>query len=59
MEAARNESAEKQAEIDARSAELKAKQPEILQAIVSDKAISAATEEKLKAFLDAFSKTFA
>ena len=39
--------------------ELKAKQPEILQAIVTEKAISAATEEKLKAFLDAFAKTFA
>jgi F-type H+/Na+-transporting ATPase subunit alpha len=39
--------------------ELKAKAPDILTAIANDKQISAQTEEKLKAFLDAFSKTFA
>lgn len=39
--------------------ELRAKHADILQAIVTEKAISSATEEKLKAFLDAFSKTFA
>ncbi|PKU25352.1 F0F1 ATP synthase subunit alpha [Telmatospirillum siberiense] len=38
--------------------ELKAKHGDILQAIVKEKQITAATEEKLKAFLDAFSKTF-
>jgi F-type H+-transporting ATPase subunit alpha len=38
--------------------ELKAKHPEILQAIVKDKQITPATEEKLKGLLDAFSKTF-
>ncbi|MBI5165398.1 MAG: F0F1 ATP synthase subunit alpha, partial [Magnetospirillum sp.] len=38
--------------------ELKSRAPEILQTIASEKAISAQTEEKLKAFLDAFSKTF-
>ncbi len=39
--------------------EIRAKAPEILQAIQTEKAISPATEEKLKAFLDAFAKTFA
>ncbi len=39
--------------------EIKAKHPEILQAIASEKQISAQTEEKLKGFLDAFAKTFA
>jgi len=39
--------------------ELKAKSPDILTTIATDKQISAQTEEKLKAFLDAFSKTFA
>jgi F-type H+-transporting ATPase subunit alpha len=38
--------------------ELHAKHADILQAIGKDKQITAATEEKLKAFLDAFSKTF-
>ena len=38
--------------------EMHAKHADILQAIVKDKQITAATEEKLKAFLDAFSKTF-
>ncbi len=38
--------------------ELHAKHADILQTIVKDKQITAATEEKLKAFLDAFSKTF-
>jgi len=39
--------------------EIKAKHPEILSAIASEKQISAQTEEKLKGFLDAFAKTFA
>ena len=39
--------------------EVKSKAPEILTAIATEKQISAQTEEKLKAFLDAFSKTFA
>ncbi|CAA7623502.1 F0F1 ATP synthase subunit alpha [Magnetospirillum sp. UT-4] len=39
--------------------ELKAKHGDILTAIATEKQITAATEEKLKAFLDAFSKTFA
>jgi F-type H+-transporting ATPase subunit alpha len=39
--------------------EVKAKHPDILQAIVKDKQITPATGEKLKGFLDAFSKTFA
>jgi F-type H+-transporting ATPase subunit alpha len=39
--------------------EMKAKQAGILTAIATEKQISAQTEEKLKAFLDAFSKTFA
>ncbi|OIR06228.1 ATP synthase subunit alpha [mine drainage metagenome] len=39
--------------------EIRAKAPEILQALQTEKAISPATEEKLKAFLDAFAKTFA
>ncbi|BAE52945.1 F0F1 ATP synthase subunit alpha [Paramagnetospirillum magneticum] len=39
--------------------EIKSKAPEILTAIATEKQISAQTEEKLKAFLDAFSKTFA
>jgi F-type H+/Na+-transporting ATPase subunit alpha len=39
--------------------EIKSKAPEILSTIASEKQISAQTEEKLKAFLDAFSKTFA
>ena len=40
-------------------AELKAKAPEILDAIRTDREIKAPTEEKLIKFLDAFSKTFA
>ncbi|WP_096703824.1 F0F1 ATP synthase subunit alpha [Magnetospirillum sp. 15-1] len=40
-------------------AEIRSKAPEILSTIASEKQISAQTEEKLKAFLDAFSKTFA
>ncbi len=39
--------------------EIRAKQPDILKAIATDKQITPATEEKLKAFLDAFAKTFA
>jgi F-type H+-transporting ATPase subunit alpha len=39
--------------------ELKAKHADILTAISTEKQISGGTEEKLKAFLDAFSKTFA
>jgi F-type H+-transporting ATPase subunit alpha len=38
--------------------ELKAKHPDILGAIVSEKQIAPATETKLKGFLDAFAKTF-
>jgi F-type H+-transporting ATPase subunit alpha len=38
--------------------ELRVRQPEILRAIVADKQLTPATEEKLKAFLDAFAKTF-
>jgi F-type H+-transporting ATPase subunit alpha len=38
--------------------ELHAKHADILQAIVKEKQITPATEEKLKTFLDAFSKTF-
>jgi len=40
-------------------ADLKSKAPEILSAIAADKQITAQTEEKLKAFLDAFARTFA
>jgi F-type H+-transporting ATPase subunit alpha len=40
-------------------AEMRSKAPEILSTIASEKQISAQTEEKLKAFLDAFAKTFA
>jgi len=40
-------------------AEIKAKEPGILDAIRADKELKPATEEKLKAFLDAFAKTFA
>jgi len=40
-------------------AEIKAKSPEILTAIAADKQIKAETEEKLKAAIVAFSKTFA
>jgi F-type H+-transporting ATPase subunit alpha len=40
-------------------AEIKSKAPEILSAIANEKQISAQTEEKLKAFLDSFAKTFA
>jgi F-type H+-transporting ATPase subunit alpha len=40
-------------------AELKAKAPDILDAIRTDREIKPATEEKLIKFLDAFSKTFA
>ncbi|MCC7427973.1 MAG: F0F1 ATP synthase subunit alpha [Alphaproteobacteria bacterium] len=40
-------------------AELKAKEPGILDAVRADKELKPATEEKLKAFLDAFAKTFA
>ena len=39
--------------------DLKAKHPEILTAIASEKQISQQTEDKLRAFLDAFAKTFA
>ncbi len=39
--------------------EIKSKAPDVLTAIATEKQISAQTEEKLKAFLDAFSKTFA
>ncbi len=38
--------------------ELRARAPEILEAIRTDKEIKPETEEKLKAFLDAFAKTF-
>jgi F-type H+-transporting ATPase subunit alpha len=38
--------------------EMHAKHADILLSIVKDKQITAATEEKLKACLDAFSKTF-
>ncbi|MTJ82127.1 MAG: F0F1 ATP synthase subunit alpha [Telmatospirillum sp.] len=38
--------------------EIRSKHADILQAIIKDKQITPATEEKLKAFLDAFSKTF-
>ncbi len=40
-------------------AEVKSKAPEILSAIATDKQITKETEEKLKAFLDAYAKTFA
>jgi F-type H+-transporting ATPase subunit alpha len=40
-------------------AELKSKAPDILEAIRKEREISNATEEKLKAFLDQFMKTFA
>ncbi len=40
-------------------AELRAKHPEILKSIVGEKAISPATEDKLKSALEAFSKSFA
>ncbi|MBB4313419.1 F-type H+-transporting ATPase subunit alpha [Roseospira marina] len=39
--------------------EMRAKAPEILDSIRSEKAMSSATEEKLVAFLDGFAKTFA
>ncbi len=39
-------------------AEMRAKAPEILSTIVSEKQITAQTEEKLRGFLDAFAKTF-
>jgi F-type H+-transporting ATPase subunit alpha len=39
--------------------EIKVKAPEIIQALQTEKAISGPTEEKLKAFLESFSKTFA
>jgi F-type H+-transporting ATPase subunit alpha len=39
--------------------ELRAKQPTILTTIASEKALTPATEEKLKSALDAFTKTFA
>jgi len=39
--------------------ELRAKAPEILEAIRTDREIKPPTEEKLKSFLDAFAKTFA
>jgi len=39
--------------------EIKAKHPEILTAIAGEKQITAQTEEKLRAALDAFTKTFA
>lgn len=40
-------------------AELKSKAPEILSAIAADKQIKPETEAKLKAFIEAFAKTFA
>ncbi|OAN55310.1 F0F1 ATP synthase subunit alpha [Paramagnetospirillum marisnigri] len=40
-------------------ADIKSRAPEILTTIATEKQISAQTEEKLKGFLDAFSKTFA
>jgi len=40
-------------------AEIKAKHPEILTAIATEKQITAQTEEKLRAAIDAFTKTFA
>ena len=39
--------------------ELKARHPQILEAIRTSREVSADTEEKLKAFLDDFVKTFA
>ncbi len=39
--------------------EVKSKAPEILTAIATDKQITKETEDKLKAFLDAYAKTFA
>ncbi len=39
--------------------ELKVKHPEILTAIATEKQITAQTEEKLRSFLDGFTKTFA
>jgi F-type H+-transporting ATPase subunit alpha len=39
--------------------EMKAREPGILDAVRSDREIKPATEEKLKAFLDAFTKSFA
>jgi F-type H+-transporting ATPase subunit alpha len=39
--------------------EIRAKHPEILKAIVDEKALSTATEDKLKATLEAFTKSFA
>ncbi|HIJ63351.1 MAG TPA: F0F1 ATP synthase subunit alpha, partial [Rhodospirillaceae bacterium] len=38
--------------------DMRAKQPDLLTTIATEKQISPATEEKLKAFLDAFAKTF-
>ena len=38
--------------------EIRGRHPEILKAIAADKQITPATEEKLKSFFDAFSKTF-
>jgi F-type H+-transporting ATPase subunit alpha len=40
-------------------AEIKVKAPEILSIIATEKSISGDTEAKLKAFLDAYAKTFA
>ena len=39
-------------------AEIHSRAPDVVQAIVTEKAISPATEEKLRAFLDAFAKMF-
>jgi F-type H+/Na+-transporting ATPase subunit alpha len=39
--------------------ELKAKHPDVVEAIRTDREIKSATEEKLKGFLDAFTKSFA
>jgi F-type H+-transporting ATPase subunit alpha len=39
--------------------ELKAREPAILEAVRADREIKPATEDKLKAFLDSFTKTFA
>ncbi|RAU23475.1 F0F1 ATP synthase subunit alpha [Paramagnetospirillum kuznetsovii] len=40
-------------------ADIKSKAPDLLTTIATEKAISGPTEEKLKAFLDSFAKTFA
>ena len=40
-------------------ADIRSKAPELLTAIATEKQISPQTEEKLKAFLESFAKTFA